>query len=48
MHEKQQKSVAAVAFAFGVSKATMQRWLAEARSQRRALMQGGAAADRLT
>jgi hypothetical protein len=27
-----------VAFAFGVSKATMQRWLAEARSERRALV----------
>ena len=35
LREKRQKSLAALAFAFGVSKAEMQRWLAKARSERR-------------
>jgi transposase-like protein len=39
LREKRQKSVAALAFAFGVSKATMQQWLAQARSERRAAEQ---------
>jgi len=33
--EKRQKSVSSLALAFGVSKATMQQWLTEARRERR-------------
>ena len=35
LREKRQKSVAALAFAFGVSKTTMQQWLTQARRERR-------------
>jgi len=34
MHEKRGKSVSALAFSFGVSRATMQNWLAQARRER--------------
>jgi transposase-like protein len=40
LREKRKKSVAALAFAFDVSKGTMQQWLADARRDRRALDAG--------
>ena len=36
LREKRKKSVAGLAFAFDVSKATMQQWLTQARRERRA------------
>jgi transposase-like protein len=42
LREKRNESVAGLAFAFEVSKATMEQWLAQARRERRALRSSSA------